>query len=48
MNELHDKVPIVKVFAKVNHKLEGRMVESEGSNVTFSVTEVLRISGVNS
>ena len=47
INELHDKLPIVNVFANVSHRLEGTIVESEGSKVTFNVREESRVSGVN-
>lgn len=37
-NELQDKESNIKVLAKVNHKLEGIIVESDGSNVTLKDT----------
>lgn len=46
MKELHDKLPIVNVLASVSQRLEGTMVESEGSKVTFNVTAESRVSGV--
>lgn len=48
MKELQDNEPTVNVLANVNHRLDGTMVESDGLKVTFNVTEVSSISGVNS
>ncbi len=45
MKELQESELIIKLFAKVNHKLEGVMVESDGSKVTFKETELSNVVG---
>lgn len=35
INELQDSPLMMKVLAKVNHKLEGTIIESDGSKVTL-------------
>ena len=47
INELQESELMIKLFAKVSHKLEGIRVESDGSKVTLRETEVSKVVGKN-
>lgn len=43
MKELQERELIVKEFAKVSHRLDGEILELDGSNLTLREIEVSRV-----